>query len=54
LESLCLTCGLGLILFDSRHASEPRLLDPGASSTIQPDMFYVNRNLKLIEQRIFD
>jgi hypothetical protein len=54
LESLCITCGLGLILFDSRDASNPDFSIRVRAERTEPDMFYVNRNLKLIEQRIFD
>jgi hypothetical protein len=44
LESLCITCGLGLILFDNQNPLTLRT---------EPDMFYVNRNLKMIESRLF-
>ena len=54
LESLCITCGLGLILFDGRNASNPDFSIRVRAERTEPDMFYVNRNLKLIEQRIFD
>ena len=54
LESLCIACGLGLILFDSQNASHPNFSIRVRAMRTEPDMFYVNRNLKLIEQRIFD
>ena len=53
-ESLCIACGLGLILFDSQNASHPNFSIRVRAMRTEPDMFYVNRNLKLIEQRIFD
>jgi hypothetical protein len=54
LESLSIACGLGLILFDSQNASNPSFVIRVRAMRTEPDMFYVNRNLKLIEQRIFD
>lgn len=50
LESLCITCGLGLILFNSHDASSPNFSIRVRATKTEPDMFYVNRNLKLIEQ----
>jgi hypothetical protein len=54
LESLCITCGLGLILFDGRNASNPDFSIRVRAERTEPDMFYVNRNLKLIEPLVFD
>jgi len=54
LESLCITCGLGLILFNGRNASNPDFSIRVRAERTEPDMSYVNRNLKLIEQRILD
>jgi hypothetical protein len=54
LESLCIACGLGLILFDSQNSAHPNFAIRVGAMRTEPDMFYVNFNLKLIEQRIFD
>jgi hypothetical protein len=53
LESLCLSLGLGLVLFDCHDASSPNFSIRVRAVRTEPDMFYVNRNLKLIEDRIF-
>jgi hypothetical protein len=54
LESLCIACGLGLILFDSNNSSSPNFSIRVRAMRTEPDLFYVNRNLKLIEHRLFD
>jgi hypothetical protein len=54
LEALCLTCGLGLVLFDSQDATNPNFSIRVRATRNEPDMFYVNRNLKLVEQLLFD
>ncbi len=54
LESLCLALGLGLVLFDSHDVSSPNFSIRVRAARTEPDMFYVNRNLKLIEDRIFE
>lgn len=54
LESLCIACGLGLILFDCQNVSNPNFAIRVRAMRTEPDMFYVNRNLKLIEQKMFD
>ena len=54
LESLCLALGLGLVLFDSADPSSPDFAIRVRAIRHEPDMFYVNRNLKMIEDRIFD
>ncbi len=54
LESLCLALGLGLVLFDSSDASRPNFTIRVRAARTEPDMFYVNRNLKMIEDRIFE
>ena len=54
LESLCITCGLGLVLFDSQNASNPNFSIRVRAMRTEPDMFYVNRNLKIIEDHLFD
>ncbi|MFY9727247.1 MAG: hypothetical protein WB579_18145 [Bryobacteraceae bacterium] len=54
LESLCLALGLGLVLFDSQEASRPNFTIRVRAMRHEPDAFYVNRNLKMIEDRIFE
>ncbi len=54
LESLCLALGLGLVLFNRSDASHPDFSIRVRATRTEPDMFYVNRNLKLIEDRIFE
>jgi hypothetical protein len=46
LESLCIACGLGLILFDSHDAAHPNFSICVRALRNEPDMFYLNRNLK--------
>lgn len=53
LESLCLAVGLGMVLFDSQNASNPDFTIRVRAARNEPDPFYVNRNLKLIEDRLF-
>jgi hypothetical protein len=54
LESLCIALGLGLVLYDSTNPSSPNFAIRVRAARTEPDMFYVNRNLKMIEHRIFD
>jgi hypothetical protein len=54
LESLCLALGLGLVLFDSGDVARPNFTIRVRAVRTEPDMFYVNRNLKLIEERLFE
>jgi hypothetical protein len=54
LEALCLSVGLGLVLFDSTNASSPGFSIRVRAARNEPDSFYVNRNLKMIEDRIFE
>ena len=53
LESLCIALGLGLVLFDSTAPSSPNFSIRVRAARTEPDMFYVNRNLKMVEDRIF-
>jgi hypothetical protein len=54
LESLCLAVGLGLVLFDAHDASSPNFTLRVRAARNEPDSFYVNRNLKTIEDRLFE
>lgn len=54
LEALCVAIGLGLVLFDSQDASSPDFSLRVRAMRNEPDPFYTNRNLKLIEERLFE
>jgi hypothetical protein len=54
LEALCTACGLGLILFDSKDSAHPNFTIRLRAVRGEPDMFYVNDNMKQIEHKIFD
>lgn len=53
LDSLCLLMGIGLILFDAENPEEPNYEIRNRPTKSEPDYFYVNRNLKLIEGELF-
>lgn len=53
IDALCLIFGIGLIFFDSSNSKEPRFEIRGRPSKHEPDMFYVNKYLRLIEDILF-
>lgn len=53
LDALCRVFGLGLILFDAGNPGEPGYQIRGRATKHEPDMFYANRNLKVIEDELF-
>jgi hypothetical protein len=53
LEALCIAVGLGLVLFDSHDPANPAFTIRVRAARHEPDAFYVNRNLKMIEGRLF-
>jgi hypothetical protein len=53
LDVLCRTIGLGLILFNSDDPADPRFEIRGRAARHEPDMFYVNRYMKLLEDELF-
>jgi hypothetical protein len=53
LDALCLIFGIGLILFEPSLVSEPRFQIRVRATRHEPDMFYVNKNLKEIEDELF-
>ena len=53
LESLCLIFGIGLILFDSTNPQDPRFDIRVRSAKYEPDMFYVNKYMKLVPEQLF-
>lgn len=53
-DSLCEISGIGLVVFDASNPAMPNfelVLRPRAN---QPDLFYTNRYLSLIEKELFD
>ena len=53
LESLCLIFGIGLILFDSTNAQNPQFEIRVRPDRHEPDMFYVNKYMKMVEEDLF-
>lgn len=49
LESLCIIFGIGLMLFDNRNLDNPGFTIRVRARKHEPDMFYVNKYLKIIE-----
>jgi len=48
LDALCRIVGLGLILFDTKSPDEPAFEIRVRAAKHDPDMFYINRNVKLV------
>lgn len=46
IDSLCMIFGIGLILFNATNIGEPNFRIQVRASRHEPDMFYVNENLK--------
>jgi hypothetical protein len=53
LDSLCLIFGIGLILFDSNDATNPQFEIRVRAMKHEPDMFYANKYMSLIEKDLF-
>jgi hypothetical protein len=53
LDSLCLIFGVGLILYDSASPSRPDYSIRARALRHEPDMFYVNQKMKLVEDQLF-
>lgn len=53
LESLCLIFGIGLIFFDSTSTQNPDYEIRVRPNRHEPDMFYVNKYMKMIEEDLF-
>ena len=49
LDALCMIFGVGLVRFDAENASRPAYDIRVRASRHEPDPFYVNRCLKLVE-----
>jgi hypothetical protein len=53
LDSLCQVFGIGLILFDASSPQEPRFDIRVRPVKREPDMFYANKYMRLIEDKLF-
>lgn len=53
LDALCQVFGLGFVLFDSENAKDPGFAIRSRPRYQQPDLFYANRYMKLIEAEMF-
>ncbi|MDP3296529.1 MAG: winged helix-turn-helix domain-containing protein [Thermodesulfovibrionia bacterium] len=53
LDVLSRICGIGLILFDNTSVQEPKFEIRVRASRHEPDMFYIERYMKLIEDDLF-
>lgn len=53
LDALCLIFGIGLVLFDNSDPEKPIFEIRVRPIRHEPDMFYVNRYMKLIEKDLF-
>ncbi len=53
LDALCRIFGIGLILADSNSPENPQLEIRVRATKHEPDMFYVNKYMKIIEDELF-
>ena len=53
LDTLCRLFGIGLILFNNSDTESPDFEIRARAIKHEPDMFFVNKNLKLIETQLF-
>src|SRR5207249_4983044 len=53
LDSLCRIFGIGLILYNTLTPKEPNYDIRVRATRHEPDIFYVNRNLKTVEDELF-
>jgi len=53
LDALCQVFGIGFVLFDSVNPKDPHFTIRARSRFQQPDLFYANRYMKLIEAEMF-
>jgi hypothetical protein len=52
LDALCTTFGIGLILFDATRHDNPAFTIRVRAAKHEPDVFYVNQNIKLIADQL--
>lgn len=53
LDALCLIFGIGLVLFDTGNVNDPQFEIRVRPLRHEPDMFYVNKYMKIIEKELF-
>jgi len=53
IDALCVIFGIGLVLFNSANANVPQFQMKVRPFRQEPDIFYVNKYLKLIERELF-
>ena len=53
LDALCQVFGIGLVLFDARDPKDPKFVIRTRALYKQPDLFYANHYMKLIEVELF-
>jgi hypothetical protein len=53
LDVLCRTLGLGLILFDASDPATPYFQIRVRAARHEPDMFYLNKYMRLVEDELF-
>lgn len=53
LDSLCQVFGLGLVLFDADDPADPKFSIRMRPQRKEPDLFYANRYMRLIENEMF-
>jgi len=53
LDSLCLIFGIGLVLFDNTKPDDPKFEIRVRPIRHEPDMFYVNNYMKMVEKDLF-
>jgi hypothetical protein len=54
LDALCLIFGIGLILFNAKNPAMPEFDIRVRAARHEPDMFYVNQKMKLVEDELFN
>jgi hypothetical protein len=45
--------GIGLVIFDALNPANPDFRIRSRAAREEPDMFFVNRNLKMLEDELF-
>ncbi len=53
LDSLCIIFGIGLVLFDKESVDNPNFEIRVRAVKTEPDMFYVNKYLRKVEEKLF-
>ncbi|MFA5399502.1 MAG: hypothetical protein WC169_10715 [Dehalococcoidia bacterium] len=53
IDSLCVIFGIGLVLFDSTNVASPQFEMKVRPFRQEPDMFYANKYVRLIEKELF-